>query len=395
MEKTHAVHLIINGKYAAYGIIPARYSRASANDEVLKWIATVPGIDLSLPRADSLSSISVIKETEHGHRSVHIEHLRGNIKPQITQVRAIGESVLSRAQEAETHARNKCGCEIVSKDGVIGLCETCNTVYKTWPQDVGNKPHWRRFGDVTSKEALFKQMGYVEKVEYENYETFLLFVSGKYFATGQSGVTGDAEEDKKILIERLQSVEGYPTASVNVVIVKVSNDFGGDVTYYNATGDKIELFEETISDYREQALKASAKLQRFECVCGEALPYDEETEPDVLCGFCGACYKIYSEPEDPSKSRLRLNGYKNLMMPRKHWQEFFDSGILFYINTILHFIGWVIVMQMDEGGKTVIGAYPARTKYRGFDHKTAGEGHIKIAKYLKETSAELYEEAKN
>lgn len=46
-----------------------------------------------------------------------------------------------------------------------------------------------------------------------------------------------------------------------------------------------------------------------------------------------------------------------------NWKEFRDSGLLWWINMILHTFGWAIVVDIKD--KSFI-AYPKRVKYRGF-----------------------------
>lgn len=76
----------------------------------------------------------------------------------------------------------------------------------------------------------------------------------------------------------------------------------------------------------------------------------------------------------------------------KTWQEFKDSGLLWFVNTILHTFGWAIVIYEDEGGIQEI--YPARTKYRGFPQFVNEKGYIAITEYLKQEIDELLIEAK-
>lgn len=76
---------------------------------------------------------------------------------------------------------------------------------------------------------------------------------------------------------------------------------------------------------------------------------------------------------------------------KKSWDEFRDSGLLWFINTILHMFGWAIVVEVDDGA--VIGAYPARVTFRGFGAESTENGYRKVSKYMAENAAELLEEA--
>lgn len=77
----------------------------------------------------------------------------------------------------------------------------------------------------------------------------------------------------------------------------------------------------------------------------------------------------------------------------KDWAEFQSSGMLFLANTVLHFFGWAIVFEIENGSVTNV--YPARTSFRGFPEKVTSEGHIAVAEYLRSHAESLLEEAKS
>ena len=52
------------------------------------------------------------------------------------------------------------------------------------------------------------------------------------------------------------------------------------------------------------------------------------------------------------------------MVIKKSWEEFRSTGLLWWINMILHTFGWAICYEFDDG--KIVEAYPARVKYRGF-----------------------------
>ena len=79
------------------------------------------------------------------------------------------------------------------------------------------------------------------------------------------------------------------------------------------------------------------------------------------------------------------------MIERKTWEEFRDSKLLWFINTILHTFGWAIVIESDNDMVTDV--YPARVKFRGFSEKINTEGYIGLSKYMKDNSEELLEES--
>ena len=61
------------------------------------------------------------------------------------------------------------------------------------------------------------------------------------------------------------------------------------------------------------------------------------------------------------------------MLKEKSWEEFKESGMLWWINTMR--------------------AYPARCKFRGFSENTNTEGYQKISKYMLDNAEELFKEA--
>lgn len=83
------------------------------------------------------------------------------------------------------------------------------------------------------------------------------------------------------------------------------------------------------------------------------------------------------------------------MVQRKTWEEFRDSKLLWFVNTILHAFGWAIVIDyVDYSQGTIVDAYPARVKFRGFSEQINTEGYIGLSEYMKENCEELLEEAK-
>lgn len=77
---------------------------------------------------------------------------------------------------------------------------------------------------------------------------------------------------------------------------------------------------------------------------------------------------------------------------QKTWDEFRETGLFLFINSILHAFGWAIVLNVNDAGE-VTDSFPARVKYRGFDGEDTSEAHKKIGKYLKENADELEKEA--
>lgn len=80
------------------------------------------------------------------------------------------------------------------------------------------------------------------------------------------------------------------------------------------------------------------------------------------------------------------------MVERKTWEEFRDSKLLWFVNTILHTFGWAITIDIDDN--KIVDVYPARVKFRGFSEKINTEGYIGLSEYMKENCEELLKEAR-
>jgi hypothetical protein len=75
------------------------------------------------------------------------------------------------------------------------------------------------------------------------------------------------------------------------------------------------------------------------------------------------------------------------MIDKKTWDEFRDTGLLLYINQILHAFGYAICCDVKDD--IVSKAYPARVKYRGFTEASIDEAYKKIALYNYENAKDL------
>lgn len=79
------------------------------------------------------------------------------------------------------------------------------------------------------------------------------------------------------------------------------------------------------------------------------------------------------------------------MMEQKSWKEFRDSGLVWWINMILHTFGWAIVVTVDGNGDPV-NAFPARVKFRGFSEDITSRGYEKVSTYLAKNAEVLRKE---
>lgn len=69
------------------------------------------------------------------------------------------------------------------------------------------------------------------------------------------------------------------------------------------------------------------------------------------------------------------------MINPKSWNEFRESGVFWFINSIIHLFGWVLVLEISIEGD-IIDCYPARTKYRGFDPAINENGYKRLTEHL-------------
>lgn len=79
------------------------------------------------------------------------------------------------------------------------------------------------------------------------------------------------------------------------------------------------------------------------------------------------------------------------MVNEKSWKEFKDSGLLWWINMLLHTFGWAIVFEME--GEEIKRVFPARVKFRGFGEEENTKGYQEISQYLADNATFLKQEA--
>lgn len=78
------------------------------------------------------------------------------------------------------------------------------------------------------------------------------------------------------------------------------------------------------------------------------------------------------------------------MVKKSNWDDFRNTGLLWFINTILHAFGWAIVVEVEDG--CVVNAFPSRVKFRGFPEDSNTNGYRKVAKYMKENGETILTE---
>ena len=80
------------------------------------------------------------------------------------------------------------------------------------------------------------------------------------------------------------------------------------------------------------------------------------------------------------------------MMDKKTWQEFQQTGLVWWINRQLHLFGWSLVLMQDKDTKEVFDAFPARTSWKGFDRKDEEERFKTLTEYLAANVNDLVKE---
>jgi hypothetical protein len=84
---------------------------------------------------------------------------------------------------------------------------------------------------------------------------------------------------------------------------------------------------------------------------------------------------------------------ENKSVTEKSWEEFRTTGLLWWINSLLHVFGWSIVLEMKNEDKTIVErVYPARVVFRGFTEELNDDGYKKISVYMKENAEDLLDE---
>ena len=74
------------------------------------------------------------------------------------------------------------------------------------------------------------------------------------------------------------------------------------------------------------------------------------------------------------------------------WNEFRETGLLWWINRGLHLFGWAIVVECDVDTGEVEKVYPARVSYRGFESSSEERGFYILTKHLNDTAHHLMTE---
>lgn len=81
------------------------------------------------------------------------------------------------------------------------------------------------------------------------------------------------------------------------------------------------------------------------------------------------------------------------------WEEFRNSGLLWFVNRILHLFGRAICLdyEKDEKGSPtkVKRVYFARCRFRGFDEKTINRGFKNLTNFLETNITDIKKDVEN
>lgn len=128
--------------------------------------------------------------------------------------------------------------------------------------------------------------------------------------------------------------------------------------------------------------------------------YENELDSEYQKDMAAGGKETNKESEDASEivtnaevTDQNAESVKSAVEPirRKTWSEFRNSGLLWFINTILHAFGWIIVYEIEDD--TIKDVYPARTSYRGYPEDSNSKGYIELSKYMKENASDLFKES--
>jgi hypothetical protein len=56
----------------------------------------------------------------------------------------------------------------------------------------------------------------------------------------------------------------------------------------------------------------------------------------------------------------------NANIGKSNWEEFCNSGLLWFVNRMLAVFGWAIVVTPNEDG-SIVEVYPSRLKFDGYE----------------------------
>jgi len=76
------------------------------------------------------------------------------------------------------------------------------------------------------------------------------------------------------------------------------------------------------------------------------------------------------------------------MIEKRTWDEFKESGLLWWINRALHLFGWAVCFKYDNNGN-LLEVIPARCKFRGFTNEAETEGFKLLTEYMERNVSDI------
>ena len=67
-------------------------------------------------------------------------------------------------------------------------------------------------------------------------------------------------------------------------------------------------------------------------------------------------------------------------MRENNWEAFRDSGLLWWVNRILHTFGWAIIFIYEDD--ELVDVYPDMVDYNGFSEEAEEKGFKKIKQHF-------------
>lgn len=73
------------------------------------------------------------------------------------------------------------------------------------------------------------------------------------------------------------------------------------------------------------------------------------------------------------------------------YNEFQETGLIVFVNQILHIFGWALVFTMEDNGQ-ITSIIPMKVDYRGFNREVEEAAYEKVTAYMRDNAKRLDEE---
>jgi len=132
-------------------------------------------------------------------------------------------------------------------------------------------------------------------------------------------------------------------------------------------------------------------LEMLKSFCDNVVIMPKEVRPEIVHDKDEAIEALDAAIGELNKMKLKLNPKAVITDFNKYseqWQEFRDTGLLWWVNMILHTFGYAICAIPDDDGKAVY-AFPEKVDFRGFSVDSNSKGYAKVTKYLANNMIDL------